>query len=91
MINVKQCMMVVLIELYPFTPLSVTMTLFDGHSGIEQLCYSISPYPIKFKLVMIVKYVGSMLHIMQFFGGWVCIVSQLSRNCNVSAFSWTHV
>ena len=35
-INVKLCMMVLLIELYPFIPLSVTLTTFKGHSNVEQ-------------------------------------------------------
>ena len=36
-INVKLCMMVLLIELYLFIPLSVTMTIFEGHSSsVEQ-------------------------------------------------------
>ena len=36
MINVKHCMIVVLIELQPFVPLSVTLTVFQGHSGVKQ-------------------------------------------------------
>ena len=32
-ITVELCMMVVLIELYPFTPFLVTVTLFQGHKG----------------------------------------------------------
>ena len=32
MINVKLCMMVVLIELYPFMLFSVTLIVFQGHS-----------------------------------------------------------
>ena len=36
MINVKLCMMVVLIELYPFIPLSVTLIVFQGHSNVKQ-------------------------------------------------------
>ena len=35
-INVKLCMMVVLIELYPFIPLTVTLIAFQGHSSIKQ-------------------------------------------------------
>ena len=34
-INVKFCMMV-LIELYLFISLSVTMTIFQGHNHVEQ-------------------------------------------------------
>ena len=32
-INVKLCMMVLLIELYLYMPLSVTITIFQGHSS----------------------------------------------------------
>ena len=55
MINVKLCMMVVLIELYPHIPLSVTPIVFQGHSSVKlnMLCSS----PIKLKLCMIVDYV----------------------------------
>ena len=35
-INVKLCMMVVLIDLYPFTPLSITMIVLQGHSSVKQ-------------------------------------------------------
>ena len=35
MTDVKLCMMVVLIELYPFIPLSVTLILFQGHSSVK--------------------------------------------------------
>ena len=35
-INVKLCMMVLLLALYLFIPLSVTLTIFQGHSNIEQ-------------------------------------------------------
>ena len=35
-INVKFCMIVLLIELYLFIPLSVTLTIFQGHSTGEQ-------------------------------------------------------
>ena len=35
MINVKLCMMVVLSELYPFIPLSVTLIVFEGHSNVK--------------------------------------------------------
>ena len=34
MMNVKICMMVVLVELYPFLPLSVTLIVFQGHSSV---------------------------------------------------------
>ena len=35
-INVKLCMMVLLTELYLFIPLSVTLTVFQGRSNVEQ-------------------------------------------------------
>ena len=35
-IFVKFCMMVVLTELYPFMPLSVTLIVFQGHSSVKQ-------------------------------------------------------
>ena len=36
MINVKLCMMVMLIKLYPFIPLSLSLTIFQGHTNMEQ-------------------------------------------------------
>ena len=35
MINVKLCFMVLLIELYLFIPLSMTLTIFQDHSNVE--------------------------------------------------------
>ena len=35
-INVKLCMMVPLIELYLFIPLSLTLTMFRGHRSVKQ-------------------------------------------------------
>ena len=35
MINVKSRLMVVLIELHPFIPLSVTLIVFQGHSSVN--------------------------------------------------------
>ena len=35
-INVKRCMMVLLIELHVFIPLSVTWTIFESHSTVKQ-------------------------------------------------------
>ena len=40
--TIKFCMMVALIELYPFIPLSETLITFQGHSSIKQFiwkCY----------------------------------------------------
>ena len=36
-INVKLCMMRVVIELYPFIPLSATMIVFQGHRSVRQI------------------------------------------------------
>ena len=49
--NIKLCKMVLLIQLYLFIPLSVTFTIFSGHSSVIQshlkmLC----PNPIKLTL-----------------------------------------
>ena len=38
-VNVKLCMMVLLIEHYLFKPLSVTLTIFSVHSSVEQLFF----------------------------------------------------
>ena len=56
LINIKLCMMVVLIELYPFIPLSVPLILFYGHSSVryfEMFC----AHPIKLRLCSIVYYI----------------------------------
>ena len=34
-VSVKLCLMVMLIELYPFMPLSVTLAVFQSHSGVK--------------------------------------------------------
>ena len=57
-INVKVCMMVLLIELYLFIPFSVTLTIFQGYSNVElvsQKC--MCSYPINLKLFRIVRLV----------------------------------
>ena len=36
-INVKLCMMVLLVELYLFIPLSVTFTIFQEHSIVKRI------------------------------------------------------
>ena len=47
MMNVKLCMMVVLVELYPFIPLSVTLTVFPNHINVKQFLRKITcVYPI---------------------------------------------
>ena len=35
-INIKLCMMVLLIELYLFIPLSAALIIFQGHSNLKQ-------------------------------------------------------
>ena len=55
-INVNLCMMLVLIELYVLMPLSMTLTIFQGHSNIEQFkLKSVCSDPVKLKLYRIVK------------------------------------
>ena len=56
MINVKLCMMVVLIELYPFIALSVSLVVFQGHSSIS-VNWKFCSDPIKLHLCVIVDYV----------------------------------
>ena len=59
MINVKLCMMVVLIKLSPLMPLSLTLIVFQGHSNVKQLQLKKkkSSYPIMLELCAIVDYV----------------------------------
>ena len=55
-INVKLCMMVPLTELYLFVPVSVTLTIFQGHSNVKQLQLEIlCSYLVKLKLCRIVR------------------------------------
>ena len=55
LMNVKLCMMVVLIECYLFLALSVTLTIFQDHSNVEQFLLNIlCSYPNKLKLCKIV-------------------------------------
>ena len=69
MINVKFCMMVLLIELYPFTSLSVI--LIDRISRSQQcqtlLTEILCSYSIKLKLCMIVNYVKQIINIPLFY------------------------
>ena len=51
-VNVQICVLVLLIELYMFIPLSFTLTVFQGHRSVKQvlteiLCF----YPVKLKLL----------------------------------------
>ena len=62
MIDVKLCLMVVLIELNTFVPLSVTVIVFQGHSSVKQFWLKILCSYLK--LCMIVDYVkGIMGHL----------------------------
>ena len=50
-INVTLCMVVLLIELYLFIPLSVTLTIFKGHSHVKQFqLKNVCSYRVKLKL-----------------------------------------
>ena len=56
MVNVKLCMMVPLLKLYLSILLSVTWTIYQGRSNVEQFRLKICcSYLIKFKLCRIVK------------------------------------
>ena len=63
-INVKLCMMIVLIELYPFIILSVTLIVFQGHGSVKQFYLIVlCSYPIKIELCTIVDYVRQIMNI----------------------------
>ena len=59
MINVRLCMMAVLMKLYPFVPLLVTLIVFQDNSSVQQLqpenLYSLS---VKLKLCTIADYIS---------------------------------
>ena len=58
MINVKLGMVVVLTELYPFIPLSVTLIVYQSHISVKQFYLKIlCSYLIKLKRCTIVDYV----------------------------------
>ena len=63
-VGVKLCMMKIVSEFYAFVPLSMTLTLFEGHSGIDILklkvfcCFFICSHPITLKMYMLLKHVG---------------------------------
>ena len=60
-------MMVLHIELYLFITLSVTLTLFEGHSNVKQFWLNIlHSYPIKLKLCRTVKYIAQVMNISLF-------------------------
>ena len=55
-VNVELCTMVLLVKLYLFILLSVTLTIFQGHRSVKQFKLKIvCSYPIKLKLDRIVK------------------------------------
>ena len=57
-------MMVLHSELYLFITLSVTLTLFQGHSNVKQFVLKIlCSYLIKLKLCRIVKYTKQVMNI----------------------------
>ena len=53
MIHVKLCIIALLIKLYLFVTISVTLTIFQSHSNVMFLC----SYHIELKFCRIVKYV----------------------------------
>ena len=68
MINIKLCEMVLHIELYLFSPLSMNLIIFQGHSSVKQfqlkmLCFE----PIKFKLCTVIHHVDCIMSIVLMF------------------------
>ena len=59
-------MVVVIIELYPFIPLSVTLVVLQGHSSVKQF-YESFMFLSKLKLCMIVDYIKEIINIPLFF------------------------
>ena len=58
-INVKLCMMVLPIELYLFTPISLTLVIFQIHRNVELFTQKIlCSYPITLKLCRIAQQVN---------------------------------
>ena len=67
MINVTVCMMVILIELYPFIPLSVTLIVFQGHSTVKQFQRRIlCSHLVQFNLCTTVDYIKEIMNILLF-------------------------
>ena len=58
MINAKLCLMVVLIQLYAFLPLSVTLIVLQSHSSVKHFKLKFCSYLMKLKLCMNVDYVN---------------------------------
>ena len=63
-INIKLCMIVLHIKLYLFMTLSMTLTLFQGHSNVKQFLLKIlSFFLIKLNLCRFVKYIMQVMKI----------------------------
>ena len=63
MLSVKLCLMVVLMERYPFIIPSVTLIAFQGHNNVKQFQLKIlRSYLIKLKLCMIVDYIKEIMN-----------------------------
>ena len=86
--NVKLCMKVVLIELYPFHTLSVTLIVFQGHSNVKQCLLKIlCSYPIKFKLCMIITLLGVYIVILS----WMILTLFQGHRCVRNIICKLHV
>ena len=60
-VNIKLCIMVVLIEVYPFIPLSVTLIVFQRHRASDSFNWKFKL--VKLKLCTIVDYIKLTMNI----------------------------
>ena len=74
-INVKLCMMVLLIELYLFIPLSVTLTIFQGHRYVslhwkDHWKYDLCNYGVYSREIIKMLLVGQVSGLVKTFNIW---------------------
>ena len=60
-------MMVLIIELYLLVPISVTLTIFQGHSSVNFTWKFLCSYLIKLEVHGIVKYIKEIMNVLPFF------------------------
>ena len=87
MINIKLCEMVQSTELHLFIPLSMTLTIFQGHSSVKQFQLKILRCePIKLKLCMVIYHVDYIKYHFFFFLILAPVQGRLKKNFNVGFF-----
>ena len=94
-INVKLCMMVLFIKLYLCIPLSVTFTIFQGHSSVNQFPLKfLCSYLIKLKFDRIVLYAKKIMNVPCFwyiqFWNLAGLLCMPSRSWKYYAFWFLH-